>query len=61
MVRYETKHRERLSNNIFTDAAASKQVMDRLIGGKKLNGFVREVGLDPFGFLMMAEIQVFKL
>ena len=59
MVRYETKHRERLSNNVFTDAAASKQVMDRLIVGKKFNGFVREVGLDPFGFLLIAEIQVF--
>ena len=58
MVRYETKHRERLSNNVFTDASASKQVMDRLIVGKKFNGFVREVGLDPFGFLLIAEIQV---
>ena len=57
-VRFEAKHRERLSTNTYTDADATKQVMDKLINGKMINGFVREIGLDPFGFLLMAQIQV---
>jgi hypothetical protein len=56
--KYEAVHQARLTNDIFTDARATKLLNQRLIRGKHFDGFVQEVHDDPFGYIMISEIQV---
>ena len=50
----------KISNEVFIDALAAKNVTDQIYGetSSKLNGYIQEISLDPFGFLLISQIQV---
>lgn len=57
-----------MSNDVIVDCIAAKNLMDKLAvqlvnDGKHyiLNGYIQEISLDPFGFLVTSDIQVFKI
>jgi hypothetical protein len=56
--KFQARHSLRASNEMITDAEATKKVLDISIHGKHLNGFVQQIGAVPFGYLMVSEIQV---
>jgi hypothetical protein len=62
-IRYEFRARERISRDILIDAQAAKSVCEKLClhPSKEgtLNGFVQQIFQDPFGMMLMSEIQVF--
>ena len=65
-MKYEEIHKDRMSNDIFRDVLITKQLMQSLIGvstelnisTQKLNGYIQDISLDPFGFLLISELQV---
>ena len=60
MMKSEIKHIDKLSNNISTDALASKTMSDKIfvtISGR-IDGYVQEINLNPFGLLFISDIQV---
>ena len=59
-IKYEFKHKNRISTEVFFDANATKIITDSLIGNDndKIKGYIQEIGLNPFGFLLISEIQV---
>jgi hypothetical protein len=61
MIKSEYQHRKRFSNDIFIDAEASKLFCDQMCinVGNNLNGYIREIGLFPFQFILMSDIQVY--
>jgi hypothetical protein len=53
-------HRFRISSDVFIDSIAAKTVFDEIafkVSGK-IKGYLSNLGLDPFGFLLFSEIQV---
>ena len=65
-IRYEIKHQERLSNDIFRDSLHTKYIMESLINNdlstiNEMHGYMQNLSLDPYGFLLISEIQVKKL
>ena len=54
-MKFESEHRNRLSNKISDDAEAAKVITDELCGEF---GYLQEIGLNPFGVLMMCDLQV---
>ena len=58
-VKSEFKYRNRLSVDIFSDAIATKRLFNMITNeATQLKGFIHHIGLDPFGFLLISEIQV---
>ena len=54
-------NRDRLSKDIFVDVEAAKVLCEHLClfsSPGKLSGFVQEINQNPFGFLLMSDIQV---
>lgn len=55
-------HRYRISSDIFIDAIATKTIFDSLNSSSgKVTGFISNIGLSPFGFLLFSEFQVIFL
>lgn len=56
-------HYFKISNEVFIDALAAKNVTDQIYGesSSKLNGYIQEVSLSPFGFLLISQIKVYKI
>ncbi len=56
----EFLHRFKISSDIFIDSIATKTIFDEMAykTGGKIKGYMSNVGLDPFGFLLFSEIQV---
>ena len=53
-------HRYKVSSDVFIDAIATKTIFDELPikTNGRINGFISNIGLDPYGFLLFSEIQV---
>lgn len=64
-MRSEFRNRFKVSSDICIDAIASKTIFEtlakKITGNIKINGFIQNIGLDPFGFLLMSAIQVMIL
>lgn len=50
----------KISNEAFLDALAVKNVTDQIFFDSKthLKGYVQEICMSPFGFLLFSQIQV---
>lgn len=60
-MRSQFKHQFQLSNELRIDSDAAKLFFDSLLDKHNnitLKGFVQEINSNPFGFLLMTEIQV---
>ena len=56
-IKQEYLTRNRISNDVFVDAQATKLLMDNLLcsaSKSNLKGFVQEIGLHPYGFLLLS-------
>jgi hypothetical protein len=64
MVKYEAVHSERLSTLIEADARLAKKAFEHLClppiekNKNSIIGFIQEISLDPYGILMLSDIQV---
>jgi hypothetical protein len=60
-MRSEFNHRFQLSNEFRIDCDAAKLVFDIMLPLSKKNGiqgFIQEIHSNPFGFILISEIQV---
>lgn len=60
-MRSQFRHRFQLDNDMRIDSDATKMVFDALIpktGRSRIEGFILEIQSNPFGSLMLSEIQV---
>jgi len=63
-IKSEYKYNARISKDLYNDAEASKILCEKLClfsHPTQLNGYVQEIGQNPFGILLMSHIQVLKL
>lgn len=52
-------HKYRISNNTTADSVAAKRCFDFFTSqANNFVGFIRDVSQDPFGFILISEIQV---
>ena len=62
VIKSEFVNRFKISNDIFIDSQAAKFVIDRICSSLMLNGnikgYIQELRLNPFGFLLFSELQV---
>lgn len=59
----EFRHRNQLASEIRIDAESAKKVFESRISKKdknKISGFVHQISSNPFGVILMSEIQVFS-
>lgn len=61
-IKYETLHKNRISTEIFVDTIATKELTNRLCYGtsKIISGYIQFAAIDPYGFLLISDIQVTK-
>ncbi len=60
-IKSDFMNRNRISTDIFSDAEASKILCEKLClepSSNGLVGFVQEINQNPFGLLLLSEIQV---
>lgn len=59
-IKSEYYNRNRISNDVFVDACSAKTLSDHWCAAvySKLDGYIHEIGLDPFGFLLISDKQV---
>ena len=64
-IKYNYVHRERISSFLYGDIKGAKQLLDVLClspeGESGLHGFIQEIKLTPFGFLIISDIQVLSI
>jgi len=62
-MKHEYIHRERISTEIDRDAKTAKKMFETLCiqinASSKIVGFIRELHSDPFGYILLSELQVF--
>ena len=64
-IKYQYQHKDKLSNDIYKDIELTKKFFVSLaippssING--LEGYVQEIVHDPFGFLLISDIQVIQI
>ena len=61
-VKYDYSHENRMDKSIIFDVKASKSLCDFFIEkfqSDSLTGYIQTINLDPFGFLLMCQYQVF--
>lgn len=60
MIKSEIVHKNRLATDLISDIQASKVIYDSTIFSEEyeIKGFIQEISLIPFGFLLMSNIQV---
>jgi hypothetical protein len=53
-------HFYKISNEVFIDAQAAKNITDQIFSdsNSQLKGFLHDVSLDPFGYLLISQVQV---
>ena len=61
MIKKEFVDSFKLSNEVFVDAQAAKVLTDGLCYSvnNTVSGFIQEISLDPYGFFLLSDIQVF--
>ena len=59
-MKYEYKTKNRVSNDHFMDLHAAKNLTDLLCldTSKLMKGFIQKSFLDPFGFIMLSDLQI---
>ena len=61
-IKYEAVHEDRLSRCPFIDSRLMKRIFEEncLIVSKSnpIQGFIHELGCDPFGYVLMSDLQV---
>ena len=61
-IKHECLHQNKITSDIFRDTEASKNLCDLLCVQLNINdylqGFVQEHSYNPFGFILMSQIQV---
>lgn len=59
-IKHEFRNRNKISNEVFNDCEIIKLITDSmcLASQTTLNGYIHEIGLNPFGFLLISDIQV---
>ena len=62
-IKSEFVNRDKISNDVFQDAEAAKYIMDGLclVENSKFYGYIQEISLSPFGFILTSYIQVKNL
>jgi hypothetical protein len=62
VIKYEHEHRNRIATDVFVDADAAKRLCNKLCfvydQNSILKGYIQEISHDPFGVLLISEIQV---
>ena len=48
----------RISRDFYVDTETAKHLFDKFCTGDKLGGYIQEINQNPFGMLMVSEIQV---
>lgn len=53
-------NKHRLSSDVYIDVLATKSVTDRMClkSSSNIDGYIQEISLNPFGFLLFSDIQV---
>ena len=60
-MRSQFRHRFQMDNDLRIDADAAKLVFDTIIkktGKSRIEGFIQEIQSNPFGALMISDVQV---
>lgn len=61
-IKSEYHLRNRLFFDIFSDVQATKSLCERIcVSSNIVRGYVQDIHQDPFGFLMISEIQVISI
>jgi hypothetical protein len=62
VMKHEYVHRDRISTEIDKDAKTAKKMFETLCiqiyTPSKILGFIRELHSDPFGYILLSELQV---
>jgi hypothetical protein len=61
MIKSENIHKDRISNDLITDCKAAKRICDALclaFDDTDLTGFIQKIDLEPFGLLLISDLQV---
>lgn len=59
-IKSEAKYNKRICNELVIDINATKRICDKTcMENSDFKGFIRDISLDPFGFLLLSLIQVF--
>ena len=62
VIKHEFKHKDKLNNNMDVDTAATKRLYERLArkftDSDHIIGFVHDHMHDPFGCLLISQLQV---
>jgi hypothetical protein len=63
-MKHEYVHRNRLCIDIDKDAKMAKHFFDSLCikynQSSRIKGYIRELHSDPFGYILLTEMQVFE-
>ena len=59
-IKYETKNENRFSTDFFVDTIAAQELCNKLTlsSSKHISGFIQNSSMNPFGFILLSEIQV---
>ena len=60
-IKYESAHEFKISQDTLIDARLTKMIMDNIIESSSkysLDGFVQNIMTDPFGYLLVTQMQV---
>jgi hypothetical protein len=60
MMKYEKVHCKKISNDLITDLTVTQGIYRMLYYECKPAGYLQDIMLSPFGFLLLSEMQVFK-
>lgn len=61
MIKSQYSNRYRLSTDIFVDAEATKHMFQLLYKTSNYSGYIQYIAQNPFGILLMSEIQVYAV
>ena len=64
-IKYQYQHKDKLSNDIYKDIELAKNFFISLAippsSMNGLKGYIQEIVHDPFGFLLISDMQVIKI
>ena len=58
-IKTEAKYEKRICNELIIDVNATKRLCDKIcMETTVFKGFIRDISLEPFGFLLLSLLQV---
>ena len=57
-MKHEYANKHKISNDLYTDSEATKLLFEQLSFAQHFKGYIQEINLNPFGMLLISEIQV---